>query len=238
MGDKDDYNKNNRYSKLEDDISIGSTVMTFFHLIGGILGISLYGISVSNKFKNSYIKDYPNAEDISTNNIKYLQNGTKYYVEAIQDTYRLIPFTASIITLISIFFLKDIPVIGSRIHSPPDKLKQKIKDIEEPKHEETIAKTSVVVDNSYGTQPLQQPNDEFAITDTVRSGRYMRNGNNRNSVRFSVISTRANNRKSYRISYLFTEFNAIDNEDIGNEDDKVADILKEDENEEVEISLF
>jgi len=172
--------------------------------------------------------------ELNIKNIDLLPNGTKYYVTAIQDTYRLIPFTASIITLISIFFLKNIPVIGSRIHTVPNKLEQKIKDIEEPKYEANISKTNIIIDTSYSNKS----SEEININDTIR-----RNRRNRQSVRFSVMSNtpatiRSNNRKSYRISYMFTEFNVIDNENLGESDEKVEDIINENEEEDIEISLF
>ncbi|KAG4087941.1 major facilitator superfamily domain-containing protein [Neocallimastix lanati (nom. inval.)] len=235
-------------------ISVGSTVMTFFHLIGGILGIALYGICVNTKFKNSYLNDYanyPNPDDITTNNLNILENGKDYYIKAVQFAYRSIPLPASIATLFAIFLLKDIPVIGSRIGKKSKKIMD-AKRKSQINNKNIISKTNVIDDQQVGITPgtidqniviESNMNSDFNNHRISRMSYKMSNRmsrmsrmSNRMSNRMSRISTinSRGNRMSHRISYMFTQINEP-SMDLGftiEDDDEDTD------EDEIEIALF
>jgi len=241
-------------------MSIGSTVMTFFHLIGGNLGITLYGVVVANKFKNLYFENNPNVNNANIKDIPLLPNGTKYYVESIQFTYKVIPLVASVLTLIFISFLKDIPLLGSRTK----KSKDQRKSYRLSKNSSIIITKTTTVDDS-GPSPSDGPDYRVSINvpnngmntdnyndlppylqayhndmkniinNTVKSER-------QSTYRYSRFSQRQSmyrNRKSHRISYILPEMNVLDYDDEDDDDNNNDDdVMLDEEDEEVEVTLF
>lgn len=100
-------------SSAKKYLAIGTTLISFFRLIGGVMGITLIGVMISNKYPKFYAEEYPGTH-VTVNDIHDVENGERIYVEAIQSSYRTVLFTTAIITFIFTFFLSDIPVIGNK----------------------------------------------------------------------------------------------------------------------------
>jgi len=94
-------------------MAIGTTLINFFRLIGGVMGITLIGVMISNKYPKLYAKEYPGTH-VTVNDIHDIPQGERIYVESIQSSYRTVLFTTAIITFFFTFFLSNIPVIGNR----------------------------------------------------------------------------------------------------------------------------
>jgi len=201
-------------------ISIGSTVMTFFHLIGGNLGITLYGVIVDKKFKSIYHDFNPNVNNASIKDISILPNGTKYYIESIQFTYKVVPLVASVITLLCICFLKKIPVIGSRIHSKKNRKsirKSCLKENNASQHPSfIITKTNIINDNNVSSPDEVIPDN---VSNNIENDLppYLqaihKDMINNNTIRSQKLDYNRN-RKSQRISYLFPQMNEVNYEEI------------------------
>ncbi|ORX86272.1 MFS general substrate transporter [Anaeromyces robustus] len=94
-------------------LAIGTTLINFCRLIGGVMGITIIGAMISNKFPKYYNERYPGVK-VSVNGIHKVPNGEEIYVEAIQISYRIINVSTAVITFMFTLFLSDIPKIGNR----------------------------------------------------------------------------------------------------------------------------
>jgi len=94
-------------------LAIGTTLNNFFRLIGGVLGVTLVGTLISNKFMKYYSENFPGVK-ATVNDIHTVKDGEKYYVEAIQTAYLSILVPGAIATFILTLFYGHVPVIGNR----------------------------------------------------------------------------------------------------------------------------
>eukprot|EP00833_Pecoramyces_ruminatium_P000893 jgi/Orpsp1_1/1174925/evm.model.c7180000051979.1 len=94
-------------------LAIGTTLNNFFRLIGGVLGVTLVGTIIANKFPKYYNEVYPDVK-VGVNDIHKVKDGEIHYTRAIQYTYRAVLIPASVITLIFTLFYGFIPSIGNR----------------------------------------------------------------------------------------------------------------------------
>jgi len=143
-------------------LAIGTTLISFFRLIGGVMGITLIGVMISNKYPKFYAEEYPGTHVI-VNDIHDVENGERIYVEAIQSSYRTVLFTTAIITFIFTFFLSDIPVIGNRKQWNKKMNEEKLKSVKTSMEEE---KKDVIV--SVNTNDNDTP---FSISEVSGSKR-------------------------------------------------------------------
>jgi len=112
-------------------LAIGTTLNNFFRLIGGVLGVTLVGTVISNKFPVYYREKYPDA-DVTVNDIHSVPDGENYYVKAIKTAYLYTIVPAAAVTLILTLFYGHIPVIGNR-RKEKKLMEKKLKEAESSK---------------------------------------------------------------------------------------------------------
>lgn len=95
-------------SSTPDTIAINTSVLSFFRIIGGVVGVALFGNLSKNKFISSYENDHPGVTDVSINRIHELDGGEKTYVDAINFSHLLTIFPAAIFSLIFALFIKNV----------------------------------------------------------------------------------------------------------------------------------
>jgi len=131
-------------------LAIGTTLINFFRLIGGVLGVTLVGTLISNKFPEYYEEVYPKTK-VVVNDVHKVPDGEIYYTKAIQFTYRAILIPAAIITLIFTLFYGFVPAIGNR--------KKEIKMKEMELKEKESKNIEVKIDNSDSNENTPVIND-------------------------------------------------------------------------------
>ncbi|ORX50752.1 MFS general substrate transporter [Piromyces finnis] len=94
-------------------LAIGTTLNNFFRLIGGVMGVTLVGTVISNKFPKYYRENYPDT-NVTVNDIHTVPDGEKYYVNAITKAYLMVLVPAAAVTFILTLCYGFIPVIGNR----------------------------------------------------------------------------------------------------------------------------
>ncbi|OUM63035.1 hypothetical protein PIROE2DRAFT_10503 [Piromyces sp. E2] len=150
-------------------LAIGTTLINFFRLIGGVMGITLVGVMLSNKFPRFYAEKYPGMH-VTVNDIHNIPNGEEIYVDAILSSYETVLFASAIITFIFTLFLSGIPVIGNRkkLNKKRNEEEEKIKsnniNIEEKKDVEISINTS---DTHINTHESYSTKNSIAISDNT-----------------------------------------------------------------------
>ncbi|ORX50751.1 hypothetical protein BCR36DRAFT_412245 [Piromyces finnis] len=133
-------------------LAIGTTLINFFRLIGGVMGITLVGVMLSNKFPVLYEKVFPGT-NATVNDIHDIPKGEEIYVDAILSSYKSVLFATAIITFMFTLCLSNIPVIGNRKKinkmKNEDKLKSNKVDMEEKKDVEICISTTDINNNTH-----------------------------------------------------------------------------------------
>jgi len=106
-------------------LAIGTTIINFFRLIGGVLGVTLVGTLISNKFPSLYKEAYPNA-NVDVNDVHSVKDGEVYYTESILFSYLAVFVPSAIILFVATLLYTYVPTIGNR----KKEIKRKEKELE------------------------------------------------------------------------------------------------------------
>jgi len=97
------------YSQISAPIklnAIATAVTLFFRMIGGVIGVAVFGMLIKIKFIINYRKDFPHIRRASVNDLQKLKNGPHYYVEAIRFSYCATFIPATVIMFLLSLLLK------------------------------------------------------------------------------------------------------------------------------------
>jgi len=85
--------------------AVSTAVTLFFRMIGGVLGVAIFGMIVKNKFSSNYKKAYPNIEHVSVNDLQILKDGRHHYIKAVNFSYIATFLPPALLIFILSFFL-------------------------------------------------------------------------------------------------------------------------------------
>jgi len=87
--------------------AVSTAVTLFFRMVGGVVGVAVFGMVVKNRFSTNYKNAYPNVQEVSVNDLQTLENAHEHYIKAVNYSYRatFLP-PALIIFILSLFLHK------------------------------------------------------------------------------------------------------------------------------------
>ncbi|ORX86273.1 MFS general substrate transporter [Anaeromyces robustus] len=115
--------------------AVSTAVTLFFRMIGGVLGVAIFGMVVKNKFSSNYKKAYPNIQHVSVNDLKTLENAPYHYIKAVNFSYIATFLPPAVIIFIFSFLLtklkfKSKKVLDKQKSSEEELVKEPIKEVE------------------------------------------------------------------------------------------------------------
>ncbi|KAG4087943.1 major facilitator superfamily-domain-containing protein [Neocallimastix lanati (nom. inval.)] len=143
-------------------LAIGTTLINFCRLIGGVMGITLIGAMIANKFPKYYEEHYP-GKKVTVNDIHDIPDGEIYYVDAIKMSYRIVNVSTACITLLFSLFLSDIPIIGNRKKENKKKMEME-KKLKVNKMEDT---RDIIISVKTNDDEINNNNSEISMNNKV-----------------------------------------------------------------------
>jgi len=97
-------------------------------MIGGVIGVAIFGMVIKNKFSSNYRKAYPNIPNASVNDIKILENAPHHYVKAVNFSYIATFVPPAMIMFLLSFFLTKLKFISKNKNSNENLIQDSLKD--------------------------------------------------------------------------------------------------------------